>query len=1293
MKRVATGPRLLRMTAPALLAAVLLAPIARAQESAPVTIDASPTGAELLRRARESAAANPVESARALQEAVDRFSRKLVPWDDSTDRYQNTADAAERFLLSNAQVRESWLREESAAAQRQLDQGDAQQVAELRALTPAGLQAMMLLAQQALDEGRVSSARRWIDKSLRHPSLDPAKKKLLENARRSIEAPAPAAAAPPAREASAEATTVAQWRPLWSAWLPEAWLNRHVAEADPQALALATRDAAATGTALLATARFSGDGVLIADGVTVRLLDRHSGLERWQHSIGSPEDQAKLVPSDLAVAVPAGDLVITLPGHALLEQRSGLPRVTALSLLNGARQWDVHFDRLGRTEFDELFPHGEPLVFDDVVVVQARKSNSRLESAAWLIALDRATGALRWANSLGAAGGVRLAVSRPLSSPSQFEGDVIAATSLGVVARIDASNGHVLWLRRWSAPLREPRTSNPAWQLPSPVVANDRVYWIQPDQNTLVCLSAADGSEIWSAMLGVNEQLPAARSLLADAQRLYLLSEDVVAVDIADPRRAIWKLSEQLKEPVTVRGESSLGADRNGRPLLAVPLAGRAVLLDPETGRLVGELPLEAGGNLSLREGQLATVDAQRVTLSMEAAEGERLLRARLALNPGDPRSGLALFELGRTWGRSALMLDGATAMSAAINKDESPSGALRDELLRRLLEVLGMKEIDLDTQSKLLAIARSTARTSTQRAALALRMGDLAAEQGKLEEALDQWISLLESKEMRDELVGDDPRRTSARVAALERVVARPLTAVMAPRRRAAEKARAEMRECGDLALVHAAHVAALLAGAPGEAGAVLQEAEQLARSRGLVNAAQICKAMRTNDPPGTRWPGEAGAGPLPKLGSAEPRATTLVGRLLSMSAEAQDERPRTSMLFAEPASLLLRGGDDLGIIWRSNFGDRDPSVMAMSPGIVLWCPQSRDDGALLALNPKDGATVWRLDSVQTLFQPERIASMGLATANDRADAAALACLRAGPVCALIRNDGEVVGVSNATGAVQWSFASAIHAIDWQESSPSLVVIAGRETATSEELTSNPNLIQAIDAAKGAVSAQRVLPKEWGRVRWLQILPDCLLVATDEMVAALELESGLPTRWTQLDRRYKDSPPAQVAGSWCLLRERSGNVVALSMATGRASAMPFVVPSGGEGESGRISVQPYRNQWLVQRMQRMSLHADDGSLQGADAVAVDRRYENAVIGDNAVFVIDGTRPDLFAEPGGGPEFLLREFRPSDGLRSIGAPVAVRTTVGRIARAEAIDGWIFLGGDDRTIAIPAPLPH
>jgi len=1275
---------------------VLITQWAHAQESAPVTIDTSPTAAELLLRARESAMNNPAESARSLQEAMDRFPNKLVPWDGASDRFQNTLDAAERFLLSNQVVMESWLREEAPVAQRRLDQGEVLQVAQLRSLTPAGLQAMMTLAQQSLDQGRVDSARRWIEKSLRHPLRTPEQKILLEKSALDIASfSAPSVVSQTANATSTDQVVdMAQWRPLWSEWIAQTWLNRRFVLVDPQSQLREQQSAAINGSALLSTARFTPEGLLVADGVTVRLLDLQTGSTRWQETVGSASDRANLAPSDLAVAVCVDDFVVTLPGHALSEERSGLAKITALSLQNGGRLWEVYLDRLARVDaFADLFPHGDPLIVNDVVVVQARKSNARLESAAWLIALERDTGALRWANSLGAAGGVRLAVSRPLSSPTQLNGDVIAATSLGVVARIDASNGHVIWLRRWSAPLREPRSANPPWQLPSPVVANGCVFWIQPDQSTLVCMSADDGATKWSVMLGVSEQLPAARSILADQSRLYLLGEDVVAIDINDPRRTLWKLSDQLRERIPVRGECALGVDFNGQPLLAVPLATKVILLDPASGRALGECPLQAGANVSLQNGQLAFVDAQRVSLSMQATQGERLLRDRLANNPSDPRNGMALLEFGRALGKTELMLDGAKAMSSAINTSDSNTDALRDELLRRLLDVLGMKDMDSDTRAKLFAIAKNTATSAAHNATIALRMGDLAAEQGQFDIAMDQWCSVLESKDMRNVMVGQDPLRTSAKAAALQSLLSHPQTANMSSRKRVARQARSEMLQCDSLSFINAVNLAILLARDAGEVENILQEATQRASNMGWKEAQQICACMQSNQPFSARWPRPSLCKNPPQLGSAQSRGTTFAGRLLTMDSQALAERAPSSILLAEPTSISMRGGNDLGIVWRSPIADRDPMVMAMIPNIVLWCAQSRNDGVLLALNPKNGETAWRLDSVASLFPTSRLEAIESATANERMNAATIVCVRAGPVSVLMRNIGDMIAVNNSTGATQWTFAASMHVIDASDTTERLICVAGREAIATDDLASNPSSIQLVDCQTGAIVAQRMLPEEWGQVRWLRVLADCVLVATDQAVAVMELEADLPTRWTQQDRRYKDSPPPQLAGAWCLLMERAGSMVALDLATGQVSKQPFVVSANDALDVDSATVLPYKNQWLAQTKQRISLHEDDGTLAGADAVAIDRRYENMIIGENAVFVVDALQTQIFAEQGNGSDILLREFRPSDGLRSIGTPLLVRNTVGRIAKSDAIDGWIFLGGDDKTIAIAAPLSH
>ena len=128
------------------------------------------------------------------------------------------------------------------------------------------------------------------------------------------------------------------------------------------------------------------------------------------------------------------------------------------------------------------------------------------------------------------------------------------------------------------------------------------------------------------------------------------------------------------------------------------------------------------------------------------------------------------------------------------------------------------MKDMDLDTRAKLFAIAKNTATSAAHNATIALRMGDLAAEQGQFDIAMDQWCSVLESKDMRNVMVGQDPLRTSAKAAALQSLLSHPQTANMSSRKRVARQAHSEMLQCDFLSFINAVNLAIWLARDAGE-------------------------------------------------------------------------------------------------------------------------------------------------------------------------------------------------------------------------------------------------------------------------------------------------------------------------------------------------------------------------------------------------------------------------------------------------------------------------------------------
>ena len=1255
-----------------LLALRCIAPMAAAQESAPVTVDASPSAAELLRRAEEAAPGNPAEAARLVQEAVERFSRKLVPWPPVEDRFRSAQAAAIAFLRENPPVLDRWMREQAPVAERQLAEGNLEQVVELRPLAPSALQAACALAQRAMDQGQPRQAVIWIDQALAHPSLDEALRARLQRARALlVEAPAaPKAATPPASSVPATPTV---WQPLWARDLPTSWLSRRVAEMDPQTAQRMRDSLLGDGTALAAAPRFAGDALLLADGAQVQALDRFSGSALWKSQAGLPGDRTPGPLGDLTVAVAGDEAVIVLPGHALPEQRSGSPRIEALARDNGRRLWDVRLDLAARPDFEDLFPHGEPVLVGDLVIVQARKSNARLESAAWLLALDRASGAIRWAQSLGAAGGVRLAASRPLGSPAAIQDDIVAATSLGVVARLDAITGDMRWLRRWAPPVREPRGGVPAWQLPSPVADARLITWIAPDSITMVGLDATDGHTLWTQPIGVGTAIGAARTLLLDAERVYAIGDDVVALDRADPSHIVWRLSERLAGGAsTIRGEVSLGTLASGSPALVVPLQDRVLILDPASGGSLGQLAIEGGGNTALQNGQLAVAGGARLSLAMPADEGEQLLRQRLAMDPSDPRRGLALVELGRAWRRGTLMIDGATAADAALRgRTDAESQQIRGELLSRLLERALLSALPEAEANALIGFARTAARTPAQRAAVLLCQGEQAAFRQHMPEAVAAWIEVWNDAALAASMVSMDAGwQVNAGTLALLRLASGDAGRT-AGFDAAVQRLAASLQD--PAALLDALRQATTLAAGPAQR----ERLRALVRSAGAVQAApglqEGIDALLQGDPQPARA----------NIGTLEATARTLPGMLARQSAEADIERPAGSVLLAEPTAIALRRGAALEQVWRVPFIDREPVVASWSPALVIWSQTARDNGSLLALDPGSGATRYRIDRVADLFDP-----LPIADAADRSEARVITTFRAGAQCIFARGDGALVAVPLAgDGTPAWKVREDVRVADVVDSNAWGVAMIG--IVGANDVSDGVRRISVRHVTDGTPWLQGDWPVELGQPRWMRLLPQGVLLAGEEGMAMASLAPELPLRWLQLDRRLRNSEDGLIASPWVVVKDRGAESrAAVGLADGAIQSAFLGLPSGAANDPV-ATVERVGDDLLALRMGRLAQYGVDGTLIGMDAVSGEHRYDVMCATQGSVVVADlGDREAQLAEAQ-PPTVLLRQFSLPQGLRAMAPPLAIRLGTARVERLDAVDGWMLVGCDDCTFAVPA----
>lgn len=1244
-----------------LLCLGLLAWSARAQESAPVTVDASPTAAQLLQQAEAAAAASPAEAARLVQESVDRFAGKLVPWPPEPDRFRPIEAAAESWLQAHPEVLARWLAVEAPVAQRQLEEGQWITVALLRPLAPAAATATLHLAQAALDAGRPSEAWDWIARALRHPDLAASDRERAVAARDVILArwPRPSTATP------ARGESVESWQPLWSQPLATAWIARRVRDMDPAAAAQLRQSAGVDGSSLLAAPIFDAGSLLLSDGVQAMAFDRFSGSLLWSTGFGRPDDRLGGPMGDVAALVAADGQAVTFPGHALADQRSGPPGVLALDARTGRRLWDFRLDRVPVETMEELFPHGRPLIHDDVVVVQARKSNSRLESAAWVLGLDRAEERLRWATSLGAAGGLRLAASRPLGSPVAAGGDVVAASSLGVVARIDAGRGAVRWLRRWPPPVREPRDASPPWQLPSPVADDRLVAWMAPDGATLVGLEPADGRVLWTRATGVDAPTGLVRTLLMDSDRLYAVGEDLVAIPRADPKAIAWKLSERLGAPCAIRGEVSLGTLADGSLAIVVPTLTRVLVVAPEDGRVIGELPVAGGGNTTLAAGQLAIATADRLCVAMPGERGERLLRDRLAERPDDPRRGLALIELGRAWKRGPLMVDGALATAKALDAvGDAEAASVREEVIGRLLDAEVLATVGPEQSGRMLELAAQLARTPRQRAAVALQQADRAQAESRVPEAAEICGKLWADPVLAGALLqaGSD-RSVAAGVLAIERV------AGMGP------SERKSFLDSGILMLrspeaVDRAARARQLATLMESRDALRQVVASLPVASGGVESALLQRLV-----------GPGSALRLAACGALEPAVRQLPGSLLEQSLEAMADGNRGVLLLHETGELVARTGPAIEERWRVPLPEKGPTVLAWSPTLCLWSRSGPDDGVLMSLDPSTGATRFRIDGVQSLFGPVPHA----AGEAGGPDLRGIECLRAGSLVLLSRGDGEMTAIRvDGDGKPAWKLGRsewprlAADATEWA------VALVRGPTDASEA----PPSITLLDARDGSPWLAGPWPEAIGSPRGVRLLPEGLAAFGDVGVAMLELQPGLPPRWLQSDRRVASSEWRGCTADRLLVKDRSSDLIhGLSLDSG--GLQPGILEIAQSGRLDPVAnLLPIPEGLLAHRFDRVSLHDATGRRIGMDAVAGERRFDLVQPVRGAVVIADlgGRQADL----GLAPPLLLRTLEPATGLRLRGETIAVQTAGERLVAMDAVDGWILLGLEGRTLAIPAP---
>ncbi|HED53546.1 MAG TPA: hypothetical protein ENJ00_05025, partial [Phycisphaerales bacterium] len=799
----------------------MIGPIAAAQPGNPVYVDDSPTAAQVLSElGRLVEQGNLGEAVSVLQKLLDDEARRLVPEPTDPDLYHSVRALVHEALLERGELLERYRRSEGPVAARLLRSGDIERVERSYMLTRAGLDAALALAERHLESARFEASLLMLTQLERHPDRvgDPEasarcarmlvrltpyvdRPEVRAMARRWAEEAGiaddvnDAALAPIDPPASARVRVIGGVEP-GPAFSPDGLLPRPLRSAPIAGPGLGGLSEASLlrGERLPADDPepwvmpvLAGDLVLINSGSTIGAWDRVTLERRWQFT-DDPTDPTSVLPiprrssrmlgagsiDDTAgIGVGRGVVVgATAPEPTRAEQRD--PQLRAFSLVNGKQLWSVQPTRLD-PELIEGVLHGPPILVDDTVVFNVfTLAPLRRVVSSHLVGLDLFTGELRWMTLLGTSGvSPSQRMGRVAHASASTRGVVYRTDPLGLVTATDAHSGRPVWTHRFPGDDRTSAFEAEPWDHPAPIVTDEHVVALSPDQLSVLVLDRVSG------------ELIGRRDASVLGWPRYLLRVDDLLVCVGD-RLVSVPLSGVLdEEPVEIGLPNEKAPGRvqvAGRKLL-VPTVSGVASVDPFAADAVPlEISLDYPGAPVGYDDQLVVVDGSYVHAYLPWATAERVLTERLANDPKDPDLALTYAELAYRAGVLDRIPEAAdAALAAAQRLDPSPRArSARDRLFESLMAMLAadrlqnaarvrVQRLSLKQRRAIVERLGLAASSATQRVGFQMELGMLAQAEDDPVEAARAYQAILLDPELIEAEYSQSRHKRRAELAAAE--------------------------------------------------------------------------------------------------------------------------------------------------------------------------------------------------------------------------------------------------------------------------------------------------------------------------------------------------------------------------------------------------------------------------------------------------------------------------------------------------------------------------------------------
>lgn len=747
----------------------------------PVYIADSPIATDALQRVSELIAQDNLDEAvRLCDEIIRNHGDRLIQTDpDDPDAiYVPVRNRVHAFVLEHPQLLETYRRQITPKASVWLEQRTQWQRAAREAwLTEPGMVASLRNAQTLIESGRFHSGNALLEQLRTHPDAGTHAERLAQL--RGLADRFMGATPPNLREvdrASALAWRSTAQEPVSLDGIVPGVLAQTALTPDTQLdLGDQSTPSRLSGASWKPTAwalPLAEDQHLFTnDGFTISCLDRFTLRPNWRVQTFEQTEEIPLHPDARArlgrlledstsLSSDQRDSIFVASGVPRNSQNEIMSRVLKLDQATGAQRWSVDIETLDPSLAGASI-RGPIIIDQGTVVMMARSSNRRqrlINLSA--VALDAATGELRWIQPLASAGSLPFQQMGQLAhTPAVRDGVMYTTDLIGFAAAIRIATGEVLWARRLPAPDLYARSTRPAFAGNAPVInthglfiltsEGDEIFQLDPQTGRTIATKPADMLGESYYLLGVDDD----RFVCVSTDRVISYRADQFAS--ASTKRSP-ELANEAQNEIGIRGRTVVVGDR-----VLVPVETGVRILDPDQMSESELIPLDATGNLLALDGQIIVVDQMSAFSFLAWDTASRLLEQRIE---SDPSATITIAELAHRTARfDEIVPSVERAMRVLSSLPIEERNPLRDALFDVVLDMVretdpsegtaantNLTQLGQQRVSSLMTALGQLARTHDQAVAHRMRLGAMHERHRRFNEAIIAYQDVLDQPSLR---------------------------------------------------------------------------------------------------------------------------------------------------------------------------------------------------------------------------------------------------------------------------------------------------------------------------------------------------------------------------------------------------------------------------------------------------------------------------------------------------------------------------------------------------------------